>query len=265
VTDLPRVKLARVDKLTGLFVSLLPRGGTLFTMQDVQRLVNRVDGGSIKALANLSATHVRTTLCQYVGRQMTSRLVNLIARQMAGRFDDLHIMPLPSFQEVRPGWAAFEVVDAKPVPWRETDYGHAFTLYALTGPMSGVTFDKKFPDSWLRGLAYRLGYSRRNIYEDNARDMIGFRFWANVALSDRDPRIPEITDVVADRQVLKHNKEIVKRRTRLEKELDVDLCPNAFEHPCSECPCSDAECPAAYARTIHGPGTVQHSQATASV
>jgi hypothetical protein len=118
--------------------------------------------------------------------------------------------------------------------------------------MAGVAFDKKFPDAWLRGLAYKLGYSRRNVYADNGRDMIGFRLWANVAVSERDPRVPEIVDVATDAQVLKHNKAIVKKRTRLEKDLDVDLCPNAFEHPCAECTVTAAECAASYHRTIHG-------------
>jgi hypothetical protein len=92
---------------------------------------------------------------------------------------------------------------------------------------------------------------------DNARDMIGFRFWANVTVSERDERVPELTDVATDAQVLKHNKAIVKRRVRLDKELDVDPCPDSLEHPCSECTATDRECPAAYLRTIHGPGAVQ--------
>lgn len=252
MSEIPRIKLQQVDRLTSIFASLLPRGGAVLTLIDIQRLTDRVERDPIKALEGLSVAHLRTTLCQYVGKAMTGRVANLIARQLAARFNDVCIMPLPAFQEIAPGWAAFEVVDAKAMPWRETDYGHTYTLYTLTGRMAGMTFDKKFPDGWLRGLAYKLGYSRRNVYSDNGRDMIGFRFWARVAVSERDPKIPEIVDIVADAQVLKHNKAIVKKRVRLEKDLEDDPCPNAFEHPCSECTVTAAECGASYRRIIHG-------------
>jgi hypothetical protein len=250
MTPVPKINLGKTDRLTSLFVSLLPKGTTLL-YPDIDRVADRIDKNPIKVLEKLNRKHLLTTLSQYLGKVMTPRTANSIARQLAGRFAELHIMPLPVFQVVAPGWVALEIIAAKPVPWRETDYGHLFTLYALTGSMAGVTFDKKFPDSWLRGLAYKLGYSRRNTYSDNGADLIGLRFWGSIALSERDPRIPEIVDVATSSAVLKHNRLIVKRRTRLEKDLDEDPCPEASESPCAECPRTAQECAASHHRTIH--------------
>lgn len=261
--QLPRIKLAEVDKLASIFTGLLPREARELTVADVQGVVRSLSSHPKQALANLPERTVTATLLQYAGKAMTPRLVNTIARQMAGRFDALFVMPLQAFQVIVTGWTAFEIVAAAPTPWRETDDGHRYTLYALTGGMAGTTFDKKFPDSWIRGLAYRLGYSRRSVYSDNGSDLTGFRFWANVVVSDRDPRVPDLVDIVPDAQTLKHNKAIVKRRTRLDKDLDDDLCPFAYDHPCNECSASATECPAAYNRTIHGARAVRGEPAAA--
>lgn len=261
---LPRIKLADVDQLTVTFAGLFPREARELTVVDVQQVVRALASHNKRLLQDLPAKTVTATLLQYVGKVTTPRTVNIIARQMAARLDTLFHSPLQSFQMIVTGWAAFEIIEATAVPWRETDYGHKYTLYALTGGMAGTTFDKKFPDSWLRGLAYKLGYSRRSVYADDGRDLTGFRLWANVALSERDPRVPDITDVLADPQTLKHNKAIVKRRTRLDKDLDEDVCPFLLDHPCNECSKSTSECLAAYSRTIHGARTLYHNTAAVS-
>lgn len=256
--DLPRIRLAEVDKLTDLFTRLFPTEPRELTVEDVKGVVAALANHPQERLRQLPERTVTATLLQYVGKVMTSRTVNIIARQMAGRFDALFVMPLQSFQAIVAGWTAFEIIDAVPSPWRETDYGHKYTLYALTGGMAGTTFDKKFPDTWIRGLAYRLGYSRRTVYADDGRDLTGFRLWANVVVSERDPRVPDLSDVAADAQTLKHNKAIVRRRTRLDRESEVNLCDLEYDHPCNECQVSAHVCPAAYSRTIHGSRTVFH-------
>lgn len=204
--------------------------------------------------------HILQTLLQYTGREMSARTINLVARQLAARRDALPHMPLMHLQYPVAEWAAFEILDAIPSLWRDRE-GHMLRLYTLTGKVAGLVYDKKLPDSWLRGLAYRIGYTRRFIYSDEPKDLVGLRLWADVAPSERDPKQPDFREMVVDAQLMKHNKDIIKKRMRFEREFEVDPCPYSLDNMCSECHKDASECNGSYTRRIDGSRTVPQESA----
>lgn len=247
--SVPRIRL---DKLHGRAVKVRRcfDGIGAITDEAVRTVTSRLYA-SVYGEDGPPRQHVQDTIAQYVGKNATLDVLRIIGYQMAAREQSLYAGPLPGFSIVCSETVAFEVLSSKPCLWQQNDSGHEFRMLALTGHIAGSAFSRKFPDRWLVGLAYKLGFSRRVQFDTDSTIFAGFRFWAAVKPSDRDNRQPEFCSIEVDNQIMKHNKILIKARMRFDfpPRGDENPCPRNFDHLCSEC--KELTCFASYNRDKH--------------
>ena len=116
-----------------------------------------------------------------------------------------------------------------------------FELFAMTGQPAGHVLRRKVPNTWLNWFAYQVGYSRAMQYDQVPQHFVGLRFWGFLKPKPESGEV-EFTDWQLNPAFKKHNKAIIKLRTRFEHNK-VD-CPKGFTHQCLECPQRRSECPA---------------------
>lgn len=249
MSDPPKIKLQNLDVAAHSLARLLPMGQVLTNEMCLAIAETMLKCG--RFYDDTAPRSVSDTLGQYIGKTLDSRVVSLISRQLAARKSELLIGPLPAISHVLPGWAAFEITQAKPVPWKDTDLGHMLTLFTLSGSMAGMTFSRKFPDRWLRGLAYNIGFSRKFVYPDEGKFFIGLRVWGSVTPSERDPRQPEFQEIVVTAKVKTGNKAILKCRMRFDLTCEEDPCPYEYQDDCADCKKTSTACPASFIRVTH--------------
>ena len=204
----------------------------------------------------LSVDMLYQTLLQYEGRVLTNEWCDLVTRQIVARASELG-MPLQLFERpIRDEWVALEVHNAEQCAWRDTSAGVLLTFYCLTGHPAGHRLSKKFPESWLAWLAYRIGYSRRLPYDYDYTQLIGLRIWAFLLRAQQGRTGLDFEEWKIDPRVKKTNQSILRKRMRFEVDLsripDSQLedytCPFEYEHYCSECQQTDNVCVASYHR-----------------
>jgi len=250
---LPRNKLGDIDFFHDDFIKLFHHhAGERLSPDLCKRLAWNIEGA-----VDASRNHVYQTLMQYEGRVLNDRWCNLLSRQVVARLGELKSGVLQLFDRpIREEWVALEVYQVDACEWGDNQPGVLMNLYALTGHPAGHVLQKKFPESWLSFLAYRIGYSRRIQYDQEPHMLTGFRFWGYLKPSQRDPNELEFDDWQIDAKLKKANQSIIKLRHRFDMEPeripdgkeDEYSCPIDSESYCSECSCSVRECCAAYNR-----------------
>lgn len=197
------------------------------------------------------------TLMQYERRMLTARQADILARQLAARKRELEDGVLQLFEElVREEWVAMEVYRVEKCAWRETQAGVLLSLYCLNGHPAGHILQKKFPEPWMAWLAYQVGYSRRLPYDYEVKCFTGLRFWGYLVASKWNPRELDFRDWSVDTKTKKYNQQILRRRLRLDLDLESVRedtlgqysCPFDKYIYCSDCRCTVHECSASYIR-----------------
>ena len=241
--DLPKLRFKRINEDKALFRAAIRRAGS----QEVDALV-------IRAVRNVAeerygceyADSVVQTMLQYTGDKLSARTVLLLSAQLAARYEGLQEGPLGKFMvaNVVEEWVPLEILSLMPTIWRETKPGIQLQLECLAGTPAGSVFDRKLPLAWLSYLAYRIGFSRRMIYDDTQPQLFaGLRFFGlMVKLEDRQEL--DFTDFAVSSAMKKYNQGILKLRLRFELDGDIE-CPFMLEHECRDCSKTADECPAA--------------------
>lgn len=202
--------------------------------------------------------NIRQTVWQYKDMRLLADEASTLARQWASRADEWYQgLILPYRGPTKAGWVCIEVVNTASVPWKSDKAGQLLTLYCLTGHPAGYVVEKKVPDAWLNYLAYQVGFSRKRVYDYDARHFLGLRFWAYLTPKDDtyDLQEWEVTP-----KLLARNREIIAKRMRHDLEAPINdrqerayekaACPFDFDHYCFDCTKTCSECPASPHRSL---------------
>lgn len=244
VSDLPavpKVKLADVLIDGSTVISLLRRK---LQQELTEDLASYLANGIAEALEHGATPNIFETLLQYRGQIIDSRFCSTIGMQFAARQEELYKGFLLKFDRpLKKEWVAIEIVDIVETPWisrRGTEGGAELFMVALTGHPAGHPLRRKFPLRWLNGFAYKLGFSRRTPYDQEIRHFVRMHFWGYLAPQEGNEIVFE--DVAIPSRELKHNKHIIKLRTRFDYEKAE--CHLNHQHLCWECPESRKTCSA---------------------
>jgi hypothetical protein len=219
------------------------------------RQAGEIDAGVGLALSNefrrdgeQVEDHVIQTVAQYYGERLDDVMIRTLATQLAARSSELLEGPLAKFGllAVSNEWIPMEVLSVEPAIWRDDAPGALLRLECLYGRPAGHVFPRKFPEGWLRYLAYQIGYSRRVEYPDDSRLFVGLRFWGHMIAAQTEDKM-DFSDWATDAQTIKHNKQIIKLRHRFDRD-DVD-CPYELDCECVDCPKTQRACIAAFRRS----------------
>ncbi len=193
--------------------------------------------------AKVQVNYLVETFRQYVGQKIDRPFVRLLSEQLAARERELETGPLMDFvQPTKTEWVPIEVLDVEQTSWRDNKPASLFTMRALGGHPAGHILRRKFPNSWLNFLAYRVGFSRRFLYDLEPRHFIGLRFWGYVVPQEGSTEIV-FEDLNINPAFRKTNQQIIKLRTRFEH--DAAECPFDYHHTCFKCTVEKSQCPAA--------------------
>lgn len=201
---------------------------------------------------------VAQSISAYLQKKLDANLIDALGYQLVARAEEMLNGPLVPYSAapVRE-WCPFTILRVDPDVWKTGMPASILSLKAEWGRPAGNLFQKKVPDSWLRGLAYSLGYSRRLPYPDEPVQLTGLRFWAYVQPHEDSSQGLVFMKWEMDQRLRKENMIIIRRRNRLDLELDeydkdgdpkAWACPHLFEHDCRECQVPASECPASYRR-----------------
>lgn len=194
-----------------------------------------------------TAGNMAQTVLQYVGEKPTVELLRLLAAQFAARHNELLIGPLDRFgTAVITEWILLKVLRVQQAVWRETSPGAELLFECVTGKPAGYLFKKKLPDGWLSYLAYKIGFSRRLIYPDDARYLVGLQFWGLTVSAEKAESL-DFSDWDVDAKSRKYNQHIIKLRLRNEINQDID-CPFDYSDECISCTKTVSQCEAAFLR-----------------
>ncbi len=194
-------------------------------------------------LPSKSVNNLVETFRQYVDTKVDRPFVSLLADQLAARERELTTGPLIGFvQPTKREWVPVEVLNVTSDVWRDDKPASLFVMRALGGHPAGHILTRKFPNTWLNFLAYRVGFSRRIQYDFESRHFIGLRFWGFVVPQEGSTEIV-FEDLNISPSFKKANQRIIKLRTRFDYEAAE--CPNDFQHTCFECTIEKSQCPAA--------------------
>lgn len=253
---LPKVKLSELDG----------QHADLFRMLSVFCSVPLTDEACVRIAANLLVAfnerypyeNIRQTVFQYKGMRLLPEEVDKLALQIVARQEELlRGVLLPYRGPTRAGWSLVEIVEVRNVVWKGDRQGRELHLKCLTGHPAGVTVVKKVPDGWLSFLAYRIGFTRRRVYDYNPLHFVGLRIWAYLK---PDEETYDFEEWEVNSAILKRNKAIILRRMRDDLEAPINdrqeaeyeraACPFAFDHPCFSCPKHAAQCDASIHRNL---------------
>lgn len=188
------------------------------------------------------------SMAQYVGRVLDQVLIDILSMQVAGRFKEAKTSVLKAFTyPERSEWVPLEITHTAPYAWRGRYPGTALTLYAWGGQPAGHSLVKQVPDSWLRYLAYVIGFSKRWRYEDEPWALRGLMMWGYL-VPDEEATALNFEKWEMSKQMKSTNTAMVRRRMRFQarKEIPEDaLCPFDYDHSCCECEKRRTECLAA--------------------
>lgn len=181
---LPPNRLADIDARSALLSSILQAvQGAKVDIPLIDCLAARLF--TVLEVDNLEIKHIKNTLFQYDGTLLTPELCALLSRQFAARCWELPYGPLNIYvRPVRPEWIPVEIVAMTPVLWRDAYPGQELKLYCMSGHPAGHTLSKRVSDSWLRKLAYTVGYNRRLQFEGESADLVGLRFWGRAVANE---------------------------------------------------------------------------------
>jgi len=201
---------------------------------------------------------ITQTLAQYTNQKLDDDLIAYLARQFIARRAELTQGPiLKSAGFSQPEWVPYEITRLVPDVWKSGHPAQVLSLYALHGTPSGKVFEKKMKESWLSMFAYKVGYNRRLIYPDMPQQLLGLRFWAFMQPDPEDPKQLLFKELGMDPRMKKANQIIIRRRNRLDLELDETdkegdpkewACPKALDIYCEGCPQKLTSCSASYYR-----------------
>jgi hypothetical protein len=252
---LPRGKLTKVTDLAQELQRELRRYiGSVMTSELAKALSVRAATvlGDQNLVDQESVTSsLAKTFEQYNGQEFSPYLNKILSWQISARLDELHRGMLVQYtRPLRQEWIAVEIVDVQPSVWRGEKRGCLMTFFVLSGHPAGHTVTRNFPESWLRGFAYQIGFSRRIQYDEEPKHFIGLRIWGYLQPDETSPEISferwEISPAFR-----KHNLSVIKLRTRLDyehrdnnSETGRVECPYGFTHYCWDCPKRSTECPA---------------------
>ncbi len=194
------------------------------------------------------------TFLQYTGRDITDAFARLLAMQVSARRDELSRSPLVAFD--RPTlaeWIAMEIKRVEEAEWVTKDGAKAgveLTMLVLSGRPAGHLLRRKFPATWLAGFAYQLGFSRKFQYDYDPRHFLGLRFWGFLQPQEDSQDLVFVDYAMGPKpkdetkkptgELVKHNRQIIKLRTRFDHEAAE--CPFTRDHPCFDCEVKASQC-----------------------
>jgi hypothetical protein len=201
---------------------------------------------------------IAQSLSAYLDRTLDEALVRTLSRQLVGRWEELLTGPLvPYGDALISEWVPLEVLGVEAGVWKSGLPASTLALQALYGRPAGHIFQKKVPDSWLRGFAYSIGYSRRIVYPDEPKQLLGLKFWSYMQPSPDSPDGIQLLSWGMDPRLKTENLTIIRRRNRVDLDLDeLDkegeprkwACPGNYEHDCRSCTRTSTYCNASYLR-----------------
>ena len=210
--------------------------------------LSQLIGNHISDLLGTHVGHTTDTLLQYLGT-LTREQVELLAWQFGGRKEELRRGPLQRYwRPTVDHWVPFECRGIRPTVWRQDEPGIELELFGLGFQPAGVTLKRIVSEAWTRFFAYQVGFNRRTQYDDQPKHLIGLWFWLHLKTAQEGDAQVEFDAWQMSPWMLKHNREIIKLRTR----FDVDNGPECsydLEIPCLECVRTSRECVAAVRRT----------------
>jgi hypothetical protein len=244
---LPKLRLPEIVHRRQWVGEILGKG--LSQGEEVTAAVVRYLAVELNTASNdeLSFEAVFETLIQYRGQRFDTGFVELLAAQIAGRYDEIRQGALALYSRPeRKEWVALEIQQLVPCVWRDNRPGQQITLYALNGHPAGHTLVQRVPESWLSFLAYRIGFTKRYRYPEEPWMLTGLRLWGYIVPAD------DASLVFEQWQICKPMKEwnslALRRRLRYcrpREAPEADQCPFDFEIECNECQKRRTECPAA--------------------
>jgi len=249
-SDVPRVPLPRLSypklvKLTGDVHSALKLLPNPVTCESIVRhadtIHDAVDAGTKAAIVD--------SLLPYCG-EIDDEKRMLIARQLAGRRDELRTGPIMQFyRPTHDQWVPLEVTSVTHAKWRDDKPGADLRMLGLAFQPAGHLLSKLFPSAFFRFLAYKIGFSRRIQYDDDVRHIVGLRFWLQLKKATDDSPQLEFDQWDMSPWMMRHNKQIIALRTRFEYERDdTPECPAGHTDYCWGCKEPLKTCPASMIR-----------------
>lgn len=210
---------------------------------------------------------VMQTMLQYLADKVDTPFIDRMSRQLLGRHAELEYGPLmPYVRPVKLEWVPFEIAKVMKTIWNGNKPGQLMTFYCLAGSPAGHRLDKKLPESWLRFIAYKIGYTRRiNYNDDEPWQFLGLRFWGLVTPAIEDQDSLNFSEWAIDSQMKASNSGIIAKRNRFlfddpdgpseqdladepEMKIPKHACPERLDHYCSACPIGVADCEASVHR-----------------
>lgn len=237
--ELPKIKLRkRIDEVA-LVIDVLER----LRRDGITAESSRRSANSISTLLDLPFDTVAQTLWQYVDKPFQP---TMLAWQLAGRHWELHLGPLlPYSSPVRSEWLPMRIDNTTDTVWKESKPGQALSLFIAGGHPAGHYLLKKVPQSWLGFLAYRIGYTRRRLYDDNPKNLRGLWFFG-YASPDSEGASLDFSEWALSPEMKAYNSIIVGLRTRFDH--DKSECPFDYGHDCVDCPHTTQQCVASVNR-----------------
>lgn len=237
----PRVSLTAVGKAASEVLSFLHQYRNL-TPSRAGELARRLCGGPMK---RIPLSVVYSSLLPYTDQPMSEDQALSLAYQMGGRMTELEVGPIsPHLEPEFSQWLGVEVVEMQPCEWKDGRAAQLMHLRCFIGHMAGRTLVRKVPETYLRGMAYEVGFSRKFVYDDRPELFIGLAFWAFLRVTEGEDYRVEAYEM--NSQMNKRNKQIIKMRLRNMIDLPEDPCPINYEWECEEC--ENVDCPANFAR-----------------
>lgn len=217
-----------------------------------------------KALQLLDPPNTRNlflTLSQYEGTKISNDFANTVSWQLAARWDELNLGVLTQFQHViKPEWALLKIAGTANTTWKDVaDAGQTLRIKALTGHAAGHILAKKVPNTWLRWLAYQIGFSRRLLYTDDPWLFTGLELWGYLCPNPQQPANAEFSEWQVNPAIKKSNQLIIERRLRFElkepsnptnrvgEAYERAQCPFDYNFDCNKCHRTNKDC---YAATV---------------
>lgn len=151
------------------------------------------------------------TLAQYAGCRVDEELNRLLCMQFAWNVDHIKaghaLCKFTCVTEFR--WLPFQIGDVQPDKRFGRDVAK-LSLLCIGGFAAGYVTVKVVPWNFLRFFAYKLGFNRRWIYDDNHRHFLGLRFAGLIEPSDAADLLFHRYHLTASMK--KHNMNYVKDR-----------------------------------------------------
>lgn len=243
MSDLPPVpKGLSLKRLKKAFTSLRQRLSLFRSSEITSELAGEIARSVSPVLRGAPLYNVYGSIWAHEGSRLTEALIDHLAHQLSGRFDELVSQPLQAYlRPTKSGWSAGQITDMQYCRWKDDRAGRIMRLRTLVGQSAGNHLTVKLPESYLRRLAYELAFGRRMTYDDDPRQFLGFVCWYWVS-PDVESGTYDILSFGESSWMRKWNRELAKKRSRFSLDLPEDPCPHQYPHLCWGCKAVD--CPA---------------------